>query len=43
MMPSIAQSCALGQDIERSFLTRVVRWHVANRVIVTNNKTVAFN
>lgn len=34
---------AIGQDIERSVLTRAVRWHIENRVIVTGNKTVVFN
>ena len=34
---------AIGQDVERSVLTRAVRWHLQNRVIVTGNKTVVFN
>ena len=34
---------AIGQDVERSVLTRAVRWHIENRVIVTGNKTVVFN
>lgn len=34
---------AIGQDVERSVLTRAVRWHIQNRVIVTGNKTVVFS
>lgn len=34
---------AIGQDVERSVLTRAVKWHLQNRVIVTGNKTVVFN
>lgn len=34
---------AIGQDVERSVLSRAVRWHLQNRVIVTGNKTVVFN
>ncbi|MFW2176852.1 MULTISPECIES: formyltetrahydrofolate deformylase [unclassified Moraxella] len=34
---------AIGQDVERSVLTRAVTWHLQNRVIVTGNKTVVFN
>ena len=39
----VAELRAIGQDVERSVLTRAVRWHLQNRVIVTGNKTVVFN
>ncbi len=32
----------LGQDIERTVLARAVRWHLEDRVIVHENKTVVF-
>ena len=31
-----------GRDLERLVLARAVRWHVEDRVIVHNNKTVVF-
>lgn len=40
---NVVELRAIGQDIERSVLTRAVRWHIENRVIVTGNKTVVFN
>ena len=39
----VAELRAIGQDVERSVLTRAVRWHLQNRVIVTGNNTVVFN
>ncbi|MEM1093162.1 MAG: formyltetrahydrofolate deformylase [Bacteroidota bacterium] len=33
---------ALGADIERTVLARAVRWHLEDRVIVHDNKTVIF-
>lgn len=32
----------LGQDIERTVLARAVRWHLEDRIIVHENKTVVF-
>ncbi len=32
----------LGQDIERAVLTRAVRWHLEDRILVHGNKTVVF-
>lgn len=34
---------ALGRDIERHVLARAVKWHLEDRVIVHDNKTVVFN
>jgi formyltetrahydrofolate deformylase len=34
---------ALGRDIERQVLARAVRWHLENRVIVYEDKTVVFS
>lgn len=34
---------ALGRDIERQVLARAVRWHLEQRVIVHDDKTVVFN
>ncbi|HEX2864787.1 MAG TPA: formyltetrahydrofolate deformylase [Deinococcales bacterium] len=34
---------ALGRDIERTVLSRAVRWHVEDRVLVFGNRTVVFN
>jgi len=31
-----------GGDAERAVLTRAVRWHIENRIIVSGNKTVVF-
>ena len=33
---------ALGQDVERNVLLRAVRWHLEDRVIIDDNKTVVF-
>lgn len=33
----------LGQDIERTVLARAVKWHLEDRVIVYENKTVVFS
>jgi formyltetrahydrofolate deformylase len=33
----------LGQDIERTVLARAVRWHIEDRIIVDENKTVVFS
>jgi formyltetrahydrofolate deformylase len=32
----------LGEDVERNVLTRAVRWHLEDRVIVHGNKTIVF-
>lgn len=39
----VAALRTIGQDVERSVLTRAVRWHIENRIIVTGNKTIVFN
>jgi formyltetrahydrofolate deformylase len=31
-----------GRDLERVVLSRAVRWHLENRVLVYQNKTVVF-
>jgi len=33
----------LGRDVERSVLSRGLRYHLEDRVIVHNNKTIVFN
>ena len=40
---SVVELRAIGRDIERNVLARAVNWHVQNRVIVADNKTVVFN
>ena len=40
---SVIELRAIGRDIERNVLARAVNWHVQNRVIVADNKTVVFN
>jgi formyltetrahydrofolate deformylase len=32
-----------GADLERIVLSRAVRWHIENRVLVYANKTVVFD
>ena len=31
-----------GRDLEKSVLSRAVRWHVENRILLYGNKTVVF-
>jgi formyltetrahydrofolate deformylase len=33
----------MGQDVECQVLARAVKWHVEQRVIINNHKTVVFN
>ena len=33
---------ALGRDLERRVLSRAVRWHCEDRVLVHGNKTIVF-
>ncbi len=41
--PSIEQDVErIGRDIERTVLARAVRWHLEDRVVVYENKTVVF-
>jgi len=40
---TVADLKALGQDIERTVLARAVTWHLEDRIIVHENKTVAFS
>jgi formyltetrahydrofolate deformylase len=39
---SIDDLTAIGRDIERTVLARAVRWHLQDRVIVHENRTVVF-
>jgi formyltetrahydrofolate deformylase len=39
---SVEDLKALGRDLERRVLARAVRWHVEERIIVHENKTVVF-
>jgi formyltetrahydrofolate deformylase len=39
---SIDELAAIGRDIERTVLARAVRWHLQDRVIVHENRTVVF-
>jgi formyltetrahydrofolate deformylase len=39
---ALADLVRKGGDAERAVLTRAVRWHIENRIIVTGNKTVVF-
>ena len=32
----------LGRDLERQVLARAVRWHVEDRVLIHDNKTIVF-
>jgi formyltetrahydrofolate deformylase len=32
-----------GQDLERTVLSRAVRWHLERKILVYNNKTVVFD
>jgi formyltetrahydrofolate deformylase len=32
-----------GRDLERVVLSRAVRWHLENRILAYNNKTVIFD
>ncbi|MBW2423271.1 MAG: formyltetrahydrofolate deformylase, partial [Deltaproteobacteria bacterium] len=32
-----------GRDVERTVLSRAVRWHLEGRVLVYDNKTVVFD
>ena len=32
-----------GRDVERTVLSRAVRWHLEDRVLVYGNKTVVFS
>lgn len=40
---SVADLRELGEDVERNVLTRAVRWHLEDRVIVHGNKTIVFD
>ena len=39
---SIADLKDTGSDLERTVLSRAVKWHLEDRVIVFGNKTVVF-
>jgi formyltetrahydrofolate deformylase len=40
---SAAEMVTLGRDVERSVLSRALKYHLEDRVIVHNNKTVVFD
>lgn len=40
---SVADLRELGEDVERNVLSRAVRWHLEDRVIVHGNKTIVFD
>ncbi len=40
---SVAALVAQGQDVERSVLSRAVRWHAQNRVLMNGDSTVVFS
>ena len=40
---TIADLVRKGRDVERSVLSRAVRWHLDDRVLVYGNKTVVFS
>jgi formyltetrahydrofolate deformylase len=40
---SVAELTRKGRDVERSVLSRAVRWHLEDRVLVYGNKTVVFS
>jgi formyltetrahydrofolate deformylase len=40
---SVADLARTGADIERAVLTRAVRWHLEDRVLLHENKTVVFH
>ena len=39
----IADLIQKGRDLEKVVLSRAVRWHLENRVLVCGNRTVVFN
>lgn len=39
---SVADLVRKGRDVERSVLSRAVRWHLEDRVLVSHNRTVVF-
>jgi formyltetrahydrofolate deformylase len=39
---SAEELAAIGRDIERTVLSRAVQWHLQDRVIVHENRTVVF-
>ena len=39
---TVEQLIEKGRDIEKVVLSRAVRWHVENRVLLYGNKTVVF-
>jgi formyltetrahydrofolate deformylase len=40
---AVAELTRKGRDVERSVLSRAVRWHLEDRVLVYGNKTVVFS
>jgi len=39
----IADLIQKGRDLEKAVLSRAVRWHLENRVLICGNRTVVFN
>ncbi len=40
---TMAELKELGRDIERNVLARAVKWHLEDRIIINDNKTIVFN
>ncbi|MFG1491598.1 formyltetrahydrofolate deformylase, partial [Oceanospirillum sp. HFRX-1_2] len=40
---TIEDMVRLGKDVEKAVLARGLRWHIEDRVLVHENKTVVFN
>ena len=40
---SVADLVRLGRDLEKTVLAKALWWHVMNKVLVFNNKTVVFS
>src|SRR5690625_1256993 len=39
---NVASLKKIGQQVERRVLSRAVKWHLQDRIIVTDNKTIVF-
>jgi formyltetrahydrofolate deformylase len=39
----VADLVRKGRDLERTVLARAVRWHLDDRILVYDNKTVVFD
>jgi formyltetrahydrofolate hydrolase len=41
--PGLSRLVEKGRDIERTVLSRAVKWHLDNRILAYGNKTVVFD